>query len=795
MFFKRFSGWGRRKEFETASEIYKTVSDVWADRAKTPIVSMDDGRGETLENYYVEEVRVRIGIRIGIDETGEGFYKINEPPLPPEDELIYAYALKSLYHEVELEELQAKETEELLRERVKAVAEELGAPLDAAAENRITYYLNREVFGYGPIHALTLDEELERIKCISVKEFVIVRHRRYGNLGWLKTNVRFGDEDRLIGFIRRLAHKGGRGISFAIPYVDCQLYSPTGTSMRFTATLGRRMSKTGSSFSIKMFQPMSIRKLIDLKMLSPLMAAYLWYVCESKRAFFIAGPEDSGKTTLLNAILSILDHRSSYVTIEDFNELQLPERRWKSVSVRRNWALVDPRYELGIEDVVEKEIEERPDYLVVGEVREPKQLISLVSATMGHGFMTSICVKNPENFLARLTTMEIPGDVPDVLWGCAIIQRARGKPGPYQVTKRVTKIVEFIPRPKGGVEAAEVFAWNPDRNEFYPDSLNGLWERSKRLQKLSDELKIPKDEILDDIRRRIFLLKEMPKDFEAASKKAAELYSEKALSEARMLEVAWLLPIDASELEEGMPTIIELKNYDILLPSGVLDENVIKVVGGRAEIYPEPKRKGVREEEIEECYIRFLEKDARSGKVSILKLIESGRPGAENIYVKRVARILYELYARLGRPRGRVVIIVSSYNQLGYPAKELRDELSSHTVPYRVINFEIEEEEILRALRFVKIKNPELLVSLAKGFPKLIGHLRRGASIGEAIRRELGGNKNFHFIAKAAEKVVELNRPLTTSEAIKITGSRGGSASLRLEILRSLDLVQKTSAD
>ena len=529
MFFKRFSGWGRRKEFETASEIYKTVSDVWADRAKTPIVSMDDGRGETLENYYVEEVRVRIGIRIGIDETGEGFYKINEPPLPPEDELIYAYALKSLYYEVRLEELQAKETEELLRERVKAVAEELGAPLDAAAENRITYYLNREVFGYGPIHALTLDDELERIKCISVKEFVIVRHRRYGNLGWLKTNVRFGDEDRLIGFIGRLAHKGGRGISFAIPYVDCQLYSPTGASMRFAATLGREVTRGGSSFSIRKFpeKPMSIGQLVDLKMLSPLMAAYLWYVCEAKRVFFVAGPTGSGKTTLLNAILGILDPRLSYITIEDVYELQLPAWRWLAMTTRRSWTIVESRYEIRIEDLIAMAMRMRPDYLIVGEVRTPEQLIGLLlSATTGHGAMTSIHAQDPEALLVRLAAMGIKRGALEVLWGCAITQMVRMElPETYQVARRVTKIAEFVPGPGDRVEVVDVFTWSPVEDKFYPDDLEGLWERSERLKILSNELKIPKEEILDDIARKMRVIEEMPRDFEAASKRIASLYS------------------------------------------------------------------------------------------------------------------------------------------------------------------------------------------------------------------------------------------------------------------------------
>ncbi|MEM1808901.1 MAG: type II/IV secretion system ATPase subunit [Thermosphaera sp.] len=522
--FKRFGG--RRAPLETLSEIYMTLSDVLAGRAKTPIISVDDGAGKTLETYYVGEVRVRIGV----DEAGDGFYKINEPPLTLSDELIYAHTLRSLYYELRPEEAESRGVEEYLRSKVNEVAEAvLGEPLDPVSAKRITYYLNREVFGYGPIQVPVLDEEVEDIKCVDAESPVIVAHARYGNLGWLKTNIWFeGDNARLDDFVRRLAHMGGRGISFAVPYVDCQLRSPAGGYIRFAGTLGREVTRGGSSFTIRKFPevPLSLKALIKSNMLSPLMAAYLWYVCELKRVFFVAGPTGSGKTTLLNAILGVLDPRLSYITIEDTYELRLPSWRWISLSTRRSWTIVESKFEIDIQDLIAMAMRMRPDYLIVGEVRTPEQLIGLLlSATTGHGAMTSIHAQDPENLLVRLTTMGVERSALDILWGCAITQIIRPeKARTYETIRRVTKVAEFIPGEQK-TDVATIFAWDPVADSFYPDDLDELWDRSKRLQILSNELKMPKERILESIRQREVLLREVEPDFDSLSRKVMAFYT------------------------------------------------------------------------------------------------------------------------------------------------------------------------------------------------------------------------------------------------------------------------------
>ena len=506
------------------SEIYGTLKDILVGRAKTPIILKDDRRGETLAVYEVGRARVRIGI-----DEGEGIYYVNEPLLSPREELLYAYTLQKLMYELKPEEAVTDTIDLKLLEAEKA----LGLAGKVNIDN-IKYYLNREIFGFGPIDVMIRDERVEDIKCSGIDREVIVIHREYGRLGWLKTNLKFDDEDYLADFVRRLAHKGGRGISTAIPYVDCPL---TGIKdekgreifIRFAGTIGREITRYGSTFVIRKFpaEPFSLAQLVRSGMLSSLMAAYLWFVAENKRIFFVAGPTGSGKTTLLNAILGVLDPRLSYITIEDVYELHLPAWRWIPMTTRRSWAIVESRYEIKIEDLIAMAMRMRPDYLIVGEVRTAEQLIALLlSATTGHGAMTSIHAQDPESLLVRLLTMKIERSALDLLWGCAITQPVKIEEG-LGIKRRVVKIAEFVYNPEQEVtEIATVFTWIPGEDKFMPEDVDELWEVSSRLKILSETLKLDREEIKRNIEeKRLFIEANLDTRFKELSDKSSMLYA------------------------------------------------------------------------------------------------------------------------------------------------------------------------------------------------------------------------------------------------------------------------------
>lgn len=521
-----------------ADEVYGALREVLLGRARKPMVLRDEGEGETLKRYEVGVARVRVA-----NLRGEGLYLVSEPELAPQEELLYAYVLQKMVYELK----PGQEAGEAVKAYISRGAEALKLS-GRADERKIAYYINREVFGYGPVDTPVRDDEIEDIKCVGVGKPVTVIHREFGRLGWLRTNIEFKDEDYLADFVRRVAHRGGRGISTAIPYVDCQI---TGVrtekgkevSMRFAGTIGREITRGGSTFVVRKFpaNPFSLAQLVRGNMLSSLMAAYLWFVAENKRIFFVAGPTGSGKTTLLNAILGVLDPRLSYITIEDVYELHLPAWRWIQMTTRRSWALIESRYEIKIEDLIAMSMRMRPDYLIVGEVRTPEQLVALLlSATTGHGAMTSIHAQDPESLLVRLLTMRINRDAVDLLWGCAITQPVEvGKAGgsDLKVRRRVTKIAEFNPVEEG-TEVVDVFTYMPEEDAFAPESVEELWRASKRLPTVSESLKLSKEAIVADIeRKKLFIEGNLDSSFDLLSQRASRMYSERLGAAEKRVEV------------------------------------------------------------------------------------------------------------------------------------------------------------------------------------------------------------------------------------------------------------------
>ncbi|MEM2179063.1 MAG: type II/IV secretion system ATPase subunit [Candidatus Methanomethylicaceae archaeon] len=438
---------------------------------------------DVLEEYKVSIVPVIIGKR-----GGEGLYLIHEPMISPQKEAVVSYAYNSLINSLSYEDIEdikneRKEAREIITEHIMNAGNMLGISINEEELNALVYYIIRDLFYYGIITIPMWDPNIEDISCLGSNYPIMVMHRKYGNLGWLLVNVKFWDEEHLADFIRRMAHLGGKGISTAVPYADFIL--PDGS--RMIATLGSEISRVGSTFTIRKFpkEPLSLPQLVKDGMLSSLMGAYLWEVIEKKRIIFVAGPTASGKTTLSNALLGMLDPKLKFVTIEDTPEIRIPTWRWLPHITRRSYSIaLGEKFDVDLEDLMMIAMRERPDYLIVGEVRSPEQLITFVeTATTGHGGCTTIHANDPQTLLIRLKGMKLESSALDLLWG-AVITQYWGKG--LRKVRRVTHVAEIVPPEEIGREAGyvNVFEWKEAEDKFYPDNIDELFNISKKLNSI-----------------------------------------------------------------------------------------------------------------------------------------------------------------------------------------------------------------------------------------------------------------------------------------------------------------------
>ncbi|HDD42479.1 MAG TPA: protein kinase, partial [Nitrososphaeria archaeon] len=207
--------------------------------------------GQTVEpTYFAIEVQLSPEEALALEKLKDILSKELEPPKPGEEEDAKRILLET--------------ADKVLRKYEKALGR-----FDEESKNRLFYYLERDMTGFGPLNIMMEDYRIEDISCDGVNVPVYVWHRDYESI---PTNVVFTDRDVLDDFIIQLAHKSEKHISSAFPILDAMIYG----KHRLAATFREEISPRGSTFTIRKFRekPFSITELIENNLLSPEMAAY-----------------------------------------------------------------------------------------------------------------------------------------------------------------------------------------------------------------------------------------------------------------------------------------------------------------------------------------------------------------------------------------------------------------------------------------------------------------------------------------------------------------------------------------
>jgi flagellar protein FlaI len=271
----------------------------------------------------------------------------------------------------------------------------------------LTYYLMRDLSGFGPLEALMHDPALEDISCNGDNLPVFVFHRTWGSL---PTSVLFR-EGELNQFVLKLAQKANKQISLSNPMVDATL--PGGS--RVQITYSNIVSLRGSSFTIRKFRadPMTPVDLIRFGTYSAEILAFLWLVIEHRRSLIIAGGTASGKTSTMNAISLFIPQNAKIVSLEDTHEIQLPHRNWLATRTRE---LNTPGVQGDIDlfSLLKSSMRQRPEYIIVGEVRGKEAQTLFQAMNTGHATLSTIHAGSVQETINRLT--HEPISVPSVMF-------------------------------------------------------------------------------------------------------------------------------------------------------------------------------------------------------------------------------------------------------------------------------------------------------------------------------------------------------------------------------------------
>lgn len=401
------------------------------------------------------------------EDEEETIYRVNEPDLSERKEEILATVEDRLKERVDVDfgEMKQDEAREYLMERIDEVLHGQDFNLDKDTRDIIQYYAYRNFIGLGKIEPLMEDPYIEDVSCDGVDIPVYVYHRN-PDVASVRTTVMFEDDENLDSFVRKLAQRCGRSVSMAEPLVDGSL--PDGS--RVQATLATDIARRGSNFTIRKFteEPLTPMDIMEFGTINAQMLAYLWVAIENGRSILISGPTAAGKTSLLNALSLFIPPELKVISIEGTPELRLPHPNWVPEVARSGFGFSEAEGgAVTLDDLLKESLRQRPDYIIVGEVRGEEAYILFQQIATGHPGMSTIHASSLDKVMDRLTTkpISLPPSLIENLDIIIFIKRVR-RQGTY--ARRIDALYElesFDPETEEPL-VNKLFEWDATTDEF-----------------------------------------------------------------------------------------------------------------------------------------------------------------------------------------------------------------------------------------------------------------------------------------------------------------------------------------
>jgi len=368
-----------------------------------------------------------------------------------------------------------------------AILEEDPDTISEYQVEKLLYFLKRNFIGYARIDPIKHDINVEDISCNGYNSRVFVYHTDYEQI---ISNVEHGEEE-LDDFVVKLAQRSGKGISKRQPQVDATL--PDGS--RSQLTLGREVSDHGTNYTIRQFKdvPFTPIDLINWNTFSLDQMAFLWLCIENNKSLIFAGGTASGKTTSLNAVSLFIPSSAKIVSIEDTREVELPQRNWVASVTRPSFG-EDDTGDVDEFDLLEAALRQRPDYIVMGEIRgeEGRTLFQVMST--GHTTYTTFHADSVGEVIKRFTTEPI--NVSKTLFTAldlvSIQTQTRTGGRKVRRNKTLTEINEYSAE-NDEINVRDVYQWQAETDTFIQMGQSNTLEEIKfdrgwDQEKLDEEL-------------------------------------------------------------------------------------------------------------------------------------------------------------------------------------------------------------------------------------------------------------------------------------------------------------------
>lgn len=345
----------------------------------------------------------------------------------------------------------------------------------------------QEFLGYGLIDQFLADPEVEDIMINYLSPIYVHKSK----LGMADTGKQFSCKEELDLLIKKLIVFSGRKTLRNINNVELSevkgraniVFSPFGPHITITRAKGK---------------PLSVVDLIKTKSLTPSLAAMFWLYLEGlgvKPAnLLISGGPGTGKSTLLNALLSFIPVNDRIVVIEDTLEM--------NTELEDNCARLESDEETSLADLVKNSLRMRPDRVIVGEVRGREAQDLMTAMNIGKYCMGTLHAATARETITRLT--HEPMNIPEMLVNLVdvfVIMRRYVING--EVRRVVSELVETAGMEQNTVLLSAAYSYDLAEGKFI-ESSSSIYR--DRLAQISG--RTPK-EIMEEIQRRGMVIRKM----------------------------------------------------------------------------------------------------------------------------------------------------------------------------------------------------------------------------------------------------------------------------------------------
>jgi len=295
------------------------------------------------------------------------------------------------------------------------------------------------------------DDNLEDITINGPNDPIWVYHKKHG---WCKTNLWIKKNETIYEYAALVGRKIGRQINVLTPLMNAHM--PSGD--RINATLSP-ISSFGNTISIRKFSknPWTFPTLIANKTIGSKLSALIWLSVQNEISLLSSGGTGSGKTSFLNAMCCMIPPNQRIITIEDTRELTLPDfYQWVALTTRE--PNPEGKGKVDMLDLLVNALRQRPDRIIVGEVRRQREAEVLFEAMhTGHSVYATLHADNSEETVTRLTTppINVPESVLPALGGIVIQYRNR--------RTGVRRTFEFAEITKEG-KTNLLYRWDPKKD-------------------------------------------------------------------------------------------------------------------------------------------------------------------------------------------------------------------------------------------------------------------------------------------------------------------------------------------